>query len=48
MKPQVLDNLLDKLKTLKRGVYQKGLLYWIYKAKKAERLVDEVLGALGS
>jgi hypothetical protein len=46
MKPQVLDNLLDKPRTLKGGVYQKGRLYWIYKAKKAKRLVEQVLGVL--
>ena len=47
MNPKVLDKALDKPKTLKREGYQEIRLYWLYKAEVAERLVAEVLGALG-
>ena len=47
MNPRVLDSALDKPKTLKTAGYQEGRLYLIFKAEKAERFVDEGLGALG-
>jgi hypothetical protein len=47
MNRKVSDKALDKPKTLKTGVYREGFQYWACKGRNAQRLVDEVLGALG-
>ena len=47
MNRRVLDKALDKLKSPKIGGYRENCQYWIYNGKNAERLVAEVLGALG-